>query len=184
MLLVINLGKLNKSVMAKESGIAKSIGDQKEQDIQFADTILINFLSTGNKKSKIEAGYRERHRKQQNMGSAKQQGSCDKCKFNLPAEQLCHIVEGKVNNKEGISKFFSPKGHGMLPGDILWHYVNQKGEKLDNKIGRVINEATEGFQCKDCKYYMRSHECLLLKGRLEPEMSCAFIVKIGNGISL
>ena len=40
--------------MAKESGIAKSIGDQKEQDIQFADTILINFLSTGNKKSKIE----------------------------------------------------------------------------------------------------------------------------------
>ena len=51
MLLVINLGKLNKSLMAKESGIAKSIGDQKEQDIQFADTILINFLSTGNKKS-------------------------------------------------------------------------------------------------------------------------------------
>ena len=72
----------------------------------------------------------------------------------------------------------------MLPGDILWHYVNQKGEKLDNKIGRVINEATEGFQCKDCKYYLTSHECLLLKGRLEPEMSCAFIVKIGNGIKL
>jgi len=49
MLLVINLGKLNKSVMAKESGIAKSIGDQKEQDLRFADTILINFLLTGKK---------------------------------------------------------------------------------------------------------------------------------------
>jgi hypothetical protein len=108
MLLVINLGKLDKSVMAKESGIAKSIGDQKEQDIQFADTILINFLLTGKKKSKIEAGYRERHQKQGNRGSAKQQESCDKCKFNLPAEQLCHIVEGQVSNKEGISKFFPP----------------------------------------------------------------------------
>ena len=31
---------------------------------------------------------------------------------------------------------------------------------------------------------MNSHECLLLKGKLEPEMSCAFIVKIGNGIKL
>jgi len=106
-----------------------------------------------------------------------------KCIFNL-SENLCLIVDGQVNNEEGISKFFSPKGHGMLPGDILWHYVNQKGEKLDNKIGRVINEATEGFQCKDCKYYLNSHACLLLKGRLEPEMSCAFIVKIGNGIKL
>ena len=40
MLLVINLGKLNKSVMAKESGIAKSMGDQKEQDIQLKRLVL------------------------------------------------------------------------------------------------------------------------------------------------
>ena len=89
-----------------------------------------------------------------------------------------------MKNEEGISKFFSPRGHGMLPGDILWHYVNQRGEKLDHEKGRVINEATEGFQCKDCKYYLNTHECLLLKGRLEPEMSCAFIVKSRNGITL
>ena len=47
--------------MAKESGIAKSIGDQKEQDMQSADLLLINFLLTGKKKSKVEAGYVERH---------------------------------------------------------------------------------------------------------------------------
>ena len=170
--------------MAKESGIAKSIGDQKEQDMQSADLLLINFLMTGEKISKVEAEYLERRREQLNIGHTKQQESCDECKFNLPAEKLCHIVEGRVNNEEGISKFFSPRGHGMLPGDILWHYVNQSGEKLDHEKGRVINEATEGFQCKDCKYYLNTHECLLLKGRLEPEMSCAFIVKIGNGITL
>ena len=72
----------------------------------------------------------------------------------------------------------------MLPGDILWHYVNRKGEKLEYEQGRVINEVTKGFQCKDCKYYLKSHSCLLLKGKLKPEMSCAFIVKIGNGINL
>ena len=42
----------------------------------------------------------------------------------------------------------------MLPGDILWHYVNQRDEKLDNEKGLVINEAAEGFQCKDRKYYL------------------------------
>ena len=170
--------------MAKESGIAKSIGDQKEQDIQDADLLLVNSLSTGEKISKIDANYVEQRQEQSGSSRAKEQMSCDKCKFNLPAEKLCHIVEGRVNNEEGISKFFSPRGYGMLPGDILWSYVNQRGEKLDYEKGRVINEAKEGFQCKDCKYYLNSHECLLLKGILEPEMSCAFIVKIGNGIKL
>ncbi|TVP41914.1 hypothetical protein [Candidatus Nitrosocosmicus arcticus] len=170
--------------MAKESGIAKSIGDQNEQDMQSADQMLVNFLLTGKKISKVEAGYKERRREQGGIDQTQQQTSCDKCKFNLPAEKLCHIVEGEVNNEEGISKYFSPRGHGMLPGDILWHYVNQKGEKLNYEKGRVIDEAAEGFQCKDCKYYLDSHECSLLKGKLEPEMSCAFIVKIGNGIKL
>ena len=170
--------------MAKESGIAKSIGDQKEEDMQFPDLLLLNFLSTGKKISKIEADYKEQQQEHSSIRREKEQLSCDKCKFNLPAEKLCHIVEGSVNNEEGISKFFSPRGHGMLPGDILWYYVIQREEKLDYEKGRVINEATEGFQCKDCKYYLNSHACLLLKGRLEPEMSCAFIVKIGNGIKL
>jgi hypothetical protein len=170
--------------MAKESGIAKSVGDQKEQDIKNADLFLINFLSTGKKISKIDANYTERLADQNRAKRTKEQMSCDKCKFNLPAEKLCHIVEGYVNNENGISRFFSPRGYGMLPGDILWHYVNKSGKKLDYEKGLVIHEAAEGFQCKDCKYYLNSHTCRLLKGRLEPEMSCAFIVKTGNGIKL
>ena len=170
--------------MAKESGIAKSIGDQKEGDIKNADLLLINFLSTGKKISKVDANYTEQQREQSGANWTKEQISCDKYKFNLPAENLCHIVEGHVNNEKGISKFYSPRGHGMLPGDILWYHVNETGEKLDYEKGRVINEATDGFQCKDCKYYLNSHTCLLIKGKLEPEMSCAFIVRIGNGIIL
>ncbi|CAN5805655.1 hypothetical protein BH23THE1_BH23THE1_32000 [soil metagenome] len=53
MLLVISFYKLNSSVMAKESGIAKSIGDQKEQDMQSADLILVNFLLTGKKNLRL-----------------------------------------------------------------------------------------------------------------------------------
>lgn len=168
--------------MAKESGIAKSIGDQTEEDIKAADQLLYDYLSTGKRVPKTEANYREQQHKKHDQKDWKQ--SCDKCKFNLPAEQLCHIVEGSINNEKGISKYFSPKGHGMLPGDIAWDFVKRTGEKLDYHIGRVINEAAEGFKCKDCKYYMYSHRCLLLKGRLEPEMSCAFIVKNGNGIEV
>ena len=167
--------------MAKESGIAKSIGDQKEEDMKAADQLLYNYLRTGKKVSQNEANYRE----QQNGDSQiDRKQSCDKCKFNLPAEQICHLVEGSVNNENGISKYFSPRGYGMLPGDIIWDYIKNGGEKLDYEKGRIINEAKEGFQCKDCKYYMFSHKCLLLKGTLEPEMSCAFIVKNGNGIDV
>jgi hypothetical protein len=53
MLLVISFDKLNSSVMAKESGIAKSIGDQKEQDMQSADLILVNFLLTCKKNRRL-----------------------------------------------------------------------------------------------------------------------------------
>ncbi|MBA3750181.1 MAG: hypothetical protein H0X03_04675 [Nitrosopumilus sp.] len=168
--------------MAKESGIAKSIGDQKEEDMKVTDQLLYNYLRTGEKVSKDEASYKEQQQKDDSQRDRKQ--SCDKCKFNLPAEQICHIVEGNVNNEDGISKYFSPRGYGMLPGDIVWDYVKKSGEKLDYEKGRVINEAIEGFQCKDCKYYMYSHRCLLLKGILEPKMSCAFIVKNGNGIEV
>lgn len=98
--------------------------------------------------------------------------------------KLYHIVEGRVNNEEGISKKISPRDTECHQGDIPWHYVNQRSEKLDYEKGRVIREATEGFQCKYCKYYLNSSAYLLIKGTLEPEMSCAFIVKNGNGIKL
>ena len=106
--------------MAKESDIAKSIGDQEEQDIHDTDLLLVNFLSTGQKISKIDANYIEQRWEQSDSNRAKEQMSCDKCKFNLPAKKLCHIVDGSMDNEERISKFFSPRGHGMLPGDILW----------------------------------------------------------------
>ncbi len=80
--------------------------------------------------------------------------SCIKCKFNLGDEGRCHVVGGKINNEKGISKFFLPKGDGMLPGDIIWMYVKGAGRKLKYKEGYVIKEGAQGFQCKDCKYYL------------------------------
>ena len=57
--------------MAKESGIAKSIGDQKEEDMQFPDLLLLNFLSTGKKISKIEADYKEQQQEHSSIQSRK-----------------------------------------------------------------------------------------------------------------
>jgi hypothetical protein len=90
-------------------------------------------------------------------------------KFNLGDEKRCHIVEGKIANN-GISKFFSPKGDGMLPGDIVWDFIKKTGRKLDFEEGYVIDKGAEGLQCKDCKYYMYSEKCLLIKGTFRPDM--------------
>jgi len=149
--------------------------ENKKKKIWSQDAALFRHLSSGKKISKSEANYREQTDNNEN-GQA-----CMKCKFNLPDEKICHIVEGDINNEHGISKFFSPKGEGMLPGDIVWHFVKKTGRKLNYEEGYVIGKGAEGFQCKDCKYYMYSHSCLLIKGTFEPEMSCGFIVKIGNG---
>ena len=159
----------------EESVIAKSTGEQEEKDMEPQDAALFRHLSSGKKISKSEANYREQTENNEN------DQACMKCKFNLPDEKICHIVEGDINNEHGISKFFSPKGEGMLPGDIVWHFVKKTGRKLNYEEGYVIGKGAEGFQCKDCKYYMYSHSCLLIKGTFEPEMSCGFIVKIGNG---
>ena len=159
----------------EESVIAKSTGEQEEKDMEPQDAALFRHLNSGKKISKSEANYREQTDNNEN-GQA-----CMKCKFNLPDEKICHIVEGDINNEHGISKFFSPKGEGMLPGDIVWHFVKKTGRKLNYEEGYVIGKGAEEFQCKDCKYYMYSHSCLLIKGTFEPEMSCGFIVKIGNG---
>jgi hypothetical protein len=159
----------------EESVIAKSTGEQEEKDMEPQDAALFRHLNSGKKISKIEANYREQTDNNEN-GQA-----CMKCKFNLPDEKICHIVEGDINNEHGISKFFSPKGQGMLPGDIVWHFVKKTGRKLNYEEGYVIGKGAEEFQCKDCKYYMYSHSCLLINGTFEPEMSCGFIVKIGNG---
>jgi hypothetical protein len=79
---------------------------------------------------------------------------CVKCKVNLPDEKMCHIVEGKVNNYHGVSKYFSPKCEGMLPGDIVWEFIKKKAEKLTYEEGHAIDKGAESFQCKDCNFYV------------------------------
>jgi hypothetical protein len=159
----------------EESVIAKSIGRQGEEDFAPQDAALFRRLVTDKKLTKGDASYRIQDK------VAPEGQSCVKCKFNLPAEKKCHIVEGEIDLVRGISRFLSPKGSGMLPGDIVWDFVKKTGKKLRYEEGHVIEKGAEGFQCKDCKYYMYSGGCLLIKGNFEPEMSCAFVVKIGNG---
>ena|SRR5918911_2115293 len=168
----------------EESVIAKSMGKQEEKDIASQDAALYRVLESKKKIAKEEAGYKERENKEDKTVNGNNQ-ICVKCKFNLPNEKKCHIVEGQINNEHGVSKFFSPKGDGMLPGDIVWDFLKKTGSKLEYNEGHVISKGAEGYQCKDCKYYMYSDRCLLIKGSsFKPEMSCAFVVKLGNGIEV
>ena len=159
---------------AKESAVAKSTGNQDEDDLSAPDAALLRVLREKEKISKAEAGYAENAQGQ----------SCEKCKFNLGDEKKCHIVEGRINNERGVSKFFSPKGDGMLPGDIVWEHVKQTRDKLSHEEGYVIEQGAEGFQCQDCKYYLYSRDCLIVKGKFQPEMSCGFSVRIGHGTKI
>ena len=161
---------------AKESAVAKSRGPQDERDMSPPDAALLQVLYNKKKISKDEANYVENEEPRDQ--------SCIKCKFNLGDEGKCHVVEGKINNEKGISKFFSPKGEGMLPGDIVWMYVKGSGKKLKYEEGYVIEEGAPGFQCKDCKYYMYSGSCLLIEDKFKPEMSCGFIVEVGHGTEI
>ena len=98
-------------------------------------------------------------------------------------EEKCQIVEGEITSN-GTSKDFSPKGDGMLPGDIVWDFIKKTGRKLNRDEGYVIDEGADGFQCRDCKYYMYSHNCLLIRGTFAPQMSCGYVVKTGNGTDI
>ena len=166
----------------EESAVAKSTGLQEEKDMSMPDATLFRVLTSKKKISKSDAGYRETWREDSNK--EEDEIKCSKCKFNLGDEKHCHIVEGEINNQYGVSKFFSPKGDGMLPGDIVWDFIKKTGRKLGYEEGYVINEGAEGFQCKDCKYYLYSHKCLLIRGTFAPEMSCGYIVKNDNGTEI
>lgn len=158
---------------AKESAKAKSTGQQKRGDMKRDDAVLLEVLQTGKKASKAAAGYHLQRDKVRN--------SCVKCKFNLGDEARCHVVAGAIDNERGISDLYSPKGRGMLPGDIVWEFVKQAGQKLRYSRGHVIEKGAKGFQCRDCKYYLYSGRCLIIKGRFRPEMSCGYVVKTENG---
>jgi hypothetical protein len=174
----------------EESVIAKSTGQQEEESLAIKDAALYRVLDSKKKMTKHEAGYREQEKHEMkttnyNYDKDHYNYACIKCKFNLPDEKNCHVVEGEINNDYGISNFFSPKDHGMLPGDIVWDFIKKSGKKLEYEEGHVIDKGAEGFQCKDCKYYMYSNRCLLIKGNnFMPEMSCAFVVKIDNGTDI
>ena len=163
----------------EESAVAKSTGLQEENDMSKQDSALFRVLSSKKKISKNEANYIE----VRDDGIIDER-VCSKCKFNLGDEKKCHVVEGEIDNDHGISKFFSPKGNGMLPGDIVWDFIKKTGRKLDYDDGYVIDEGADGFQCKDCKYYMFSRSCLLIKGTFTPKMSCGYVVKSGNGTDI
>ena len=83
------------------------------------DAVLFGVLSSKRKISKSEADYRE-----QESSSPETDCKCAVCKFNLGDEKKWHIVEGEIANN-GLSKFFSPKGDGMLPGDIVWDFIKK-----------------------------------------------------------
>jgi hypothetical protein len=122
----------------EESVIAKSTGGQGEEDFAPQDAELFRRLATGKKMTREEASYRIQDK------IPPEGQSCIKCKFNLPAEKKCHIVEGEIDIERGISKFFSPKGSGMLPGDTVWDFVKNTGKKLRYE-GHVIKKGVEGF---------------------------------------
>jgi hypothetical protein len=163
-------------VGAKESAVAKSRGPQSESDMSLSDAAFLKVLQCGKKIPKNEAKY--------SMQGDHLNGTCVKCKFNLGDEEKCHIVRGQINNETGISKFYSPKGDGMLPGDIVWMHVKGTGKKLKFEQGHVIRDGAAGFRCKDCKYYLYSRLCLLIEGKFKPKMSCGFVVKIGHGTEI
>jgi hypothetical protein len=129
----------------EESAVAKSTGMQGEQDLSIQNASLLGVLSLKKKISKSEANYTERKR---HGDISKTEYKCSKCKFNLGDENRCHVVEGEINNDLGISNFFSPKGSGMLPGDIVWDLIKKTGRKLDYDEGYVIDEgACYGSYC-------------------------------------
>ena len=164
------------AVGTKESALAKSRGSQDELDMSLSDSTFLRTLHERKKIPKAGAKYIL----QQNTSN----GSCVKCKFNLGDEGKCHVVRGRVNNERGISDFYSPKGNGMLPGDIVWIHIKRTGRKLKFNEGHVIMEGATGFRCKDCKYYLYSRHCLLIEGKFKPKMSCGFVVKIGHGTKI
>jgi hypothetical protein len=157
---------------AKESAVAKSTGRQKR--MLTADGTFLNALAQRKKVSKKKARYRVQQ----------SSDSCVKCKFNLGDEEKCHVVQGKIDNEHGMSKYYSPKGIGMLPGDIVWEHVKSAGKKLAYGEGHVIKKGAPRFQCKDCKYYLYSRDCLIIEGKFAPSMSCGFIVKLRSGTKI
>jgi hypothetical protein len=46
-----------------------------------------------------------------------------------------------VNNQHGLSKYFSPNGEGMLPGDMVWEFIKKRGRK--NLLAKKVMSLTK-----------------------------------------
>ena len=76
---------------AKESAVAKSHGQQKEQDMTMPDATFFKVLHSKEKISKQEVIIWMKEGRIKNQATL----SCIKCKFNLGDEKKCHIVGGR-----------------------------------------------------------------------------------------
>jgi hypothetical protein len=65
----------------------------------------------------------------------------------LADEKECHIVEGEIAT-DAISKFFSQKGDGMLPGDIVWDFIKKQEENLNTRKDMSSPRVQKGFNVK------------------------------------
>lgn len=139
------------------------------------DNALLSVLKARSKLSPVEAAYDARG------GKAKVR--CGGCKFFFSVEKQCFVVHGDIAAK-GVCKFFTDCETGLLPGDVVWEYVRDTGSKLNWKEALVLKEGDKGFQCGDCKFYLYSRQCLIVKTKFKPGMTCAYIVKVGEGTPL
>src|SRR5215212_7815173 len=128
----------------EESVIAKSTGQQEEENVAIKDAALYRVLNSKKKMTKHEAGYREQEKHEMkttnynyDYDSDHHTHACIKCKFNLPDEKNCHIVEGEINN-----------GYGMLSGDIVWDFIKKTGKKLEYEEGHVMTRLQRDSNAK------------------------------------
>ena len=78
----------------EESVIAKSTGEQEEEDIAVKDAALYNVLNSKKKMTKQEAGYREQDARNTNNNNYNR--ACIKCKFNLPNKKIVILYKVKL----------------------------------------------------------------------------------------
>ena len=141
------------------------------------DRGLYRVLRQGEKMAQPKARYSE------NAGKVGRR--CGDCKFFIELDEKCFITDGKIV-ADGVCKYFTSweKDREPLPGDLVWEHVKKTGEKLTWKEGYVLLKGDEGYQCRDCKFYLYLGGCLIIKGKFKADMSCRYIVKPGEGVRL
>jgi hypothetical protein len=134
------------------------------------DHALEQVLARHQRFSGDEAGYRV-------PGPADAQ--CEGCKFFIELDEACFVTAGKIVSTGGC-RHFTAYDQPPLPGDLAWAHVQRAGHKLSRLEGFVIRQGDAGWQCKDCKFYI-DQACLIIEGPFKPEMSCRYIIKVGEG---